>query len=115
MACLDDNLKGGEYLSNCYVKPTEGQGGCSNDAGMSSAIDRAARQRWCVREGEGPPVGSARKGQGPVDYILIRLIVSYIRVLKDAYYKTAMRGRQHQVREPAATLNEDAEGAFEWR
>lgn len=32
MACLDnDILKGGEYLSNCYVKATEGENGCSND------------------------------------------------------------------------------------
>ncbi|OEU09929.1 hypothetical protein FRACYDRAFT_271305 [Fragilariopsis cylindrus CCMP1102] len=32
MACLDKNiLKGGEYLSNCYVKATEGENGCSND------------------------------------------------------------------------------------
>mmetsp|Transcript_50282 Transcript_50282/g.58084 ORF Transcript_50282/g.58084 Transcript_50282/m.58084 type:complete len:420 (+) Transcript_50282:68-1327(+) len=32
MACLDNNiLKGGEYLSNCYVKATEGENGCSND------------------------------------------------------------------------------------
>ena len=32
MACLDTNiLKGGEYLSNCYVKATEGKNGCSND------------------------------------------------------------------------------------
>lgn len=32
MACLEDELlKGGEYLSNCYVKQTEGKDGCSND------------------------------------------------------------------------------------
>lgn len=38
MACLDDNLEGGEYLSNCYVKPTEGKDGCSNDAEMSARL-----------------------------------------------------------------------------
>merc|ERR1712238_323096 len=32
MACLDnEKLNGGEYLSNCYVKATEGKNGCSND------------------------------------------------------------------------------------
>jgi len=32
MACLDNEiLHGGEYLSNCYVKATEGKNGCSND------------------------------------------------------------------------------------
>lgn len=31
MACLDDDLKGGEYMSNCYVKESEGIDGCSND------------------------------------------------------------------------------------
>ena len=31
MACLDKTLKGGEYLSNCYVKESEGMDGCSND------------------------------------------------------------------------------------
>ena len=58
MACLDDNLKGGEYLSNCYVKPTEGQGGSERRGDERSALGLTARrQRWCVREGEGPPVG----------------------------------------------------------
>lgn len=32
MACLDDELGGGEYLSNCYVKPAEGKEGCANSA-----------------------------------------------------------------------------------
>jgi len=31
MACLDNDLQGGEYLSNCYVKETQGVDGCSND------------------------------------------------------------------------------------
>jgi len=31
MACLSQHLQGGEYLSNCYVKETEGVGRCSND------------------------------------------------------------------------------------
>jgi NAD(P)-dependent dehydrogenase (short-subunit alcohol dehydrogenase family) len=31
MACLDNDLKGGEYLSNCYVKDSQGIDGCSND------------------------------------------------------------------------------------
>lgn len=31
MACLDNDLKGGEYLSNCYVKESLGIDGCSND------------------------------------------------------------------------------------
>jgi len=31
MACLDNDLKGGEYMSNCYVKESEGIDGCSND------------------------------------------------------------------------------------
>lgn len=31
MACLDNHLKGGEYLSNCCVKESEGIDGCSND------------------------------------------------------------------------------------
>jgi len=31
MACLDNDLKGGEYLSNCYVKESQGIDGCSND------------------------------------------------------------------------------------
>ena len=32
MACLDNAvLKGGEYLSNCYVKESQGIDGCSND------------------------------------------------------------------------------------
>jgi len=31
MACLDNNLKGGEYMSNCYIKESEGIDGCSND------------------------------------------------------------------------------------
>lgn len=31
MACLDNELKGGEYLSNCCVKESEGVDGCSKD------------------------------------------------------------------------------------
>jgi NAD(P)-dependent dehydrogenase (short-subunit alcohol dehydrogenase family) len=31
MACLDNDLEGGEYMSNCYVKESEGVDGCSND------------------------------------------------------------------------------------
>lgn len=31
MACLANDLKGGEYLSNCYVKESEGIDGCSKD------------------------------------------------------------------------------------
>ena len=31
MACIDQDIPGGAYLSNCYVKETEGAGGCSND------------------------------------------------------------------------------------
>ena len=31
MACLDNELKGGEYLSNCCVKESQGKDGCSND------------------------------------------------------------------------------------
>ncbi len=31
MACLDESLEGGEYMSNCYVKESEGIDGCSND------------------------------------------------------------------------------------
>ena len=31
MACLDNDLKGGEYLSNCQVKESLGAGGCSTD------------------------------------------------------------------------------------
>lgn len=31
MACLDNDLKGGEYMSNCYVKESVGINGCSND------------------------------------------------------------------------------------
>lgn len=31
MACLDQQLQGGEYLSNCYVKESEGADQCSND------------------------------------------------------------------------------------
>lgn len=31
MACLNNDLKGGEYLSNCYVKESEGIDGCSKD------------------------------------------------------------------------------------
>jgi NAD(P)-dependent dehydrogenase (short-subunit alcohol dehydrogenase family) len=38
MACLDLSLKGGEYLSNCYVKPTEGVDGCSNDEAQWSRL-----------------------------------------------------------------------------
>jgi len=34
MACLDKTLKGGEYLSNCYVKESEGMDGCSNDEAL---------------------------------------------------------------------------------
>lgn len=30
MACLDDELEGGEYLSNCYAKPAAGQDDCAN-------------------------------------------------------------------------------------
>ena len=31
MACIDPDVPGGAYLSNCYVKPSEGKDGCSND------------------------------------------------------------------------------------
>lgn len=31
MAALDDEVPGGSYISNCYVKPSEGKDGCSND------------------------------------------------------------------------------------
>jgi len=31
MACLDNDLNGGEYLSNCYVKESRGIDGCSNN------------------------------------------------------------------------------------
>mmetsp|Transcript_35355 Transcript_35355/g.42206 ORF Transcript_35355/g.42206 Transcript_35355/m.42206 type:complete len:450 (+) Transcript_35355:151-1500(+) len=31
MACLDNDLNGGEYLSNCYVKESQGIDGCSNN------------------------------------------------------------------------------------
>jgi len=31
MACLDNDLEGGEYMSNCYVKESEGVDGCSKD------------------------------------------------------------------------------------
>lgn len=31
MACLDPHLQGGEYLSNCYIKESEGADQCSND------------------------------------------------------------------------------------
>lgn len=30
MACIDPDVPGGSYLSNCYVKPSEGADGCSN-------------------------------------------------------------------------------------
>ena len=30
MACIDPDVPGGSYLSNCYVKPSEGANGCSN-------------------------------------------------------------------------------------
>lgn len=31
MACIDEGVRGGSYLSNCEAKPSEGAGGCSND------------------------------------------------------------------------------------
>lgn len=31
MACIDQDIPGGSYLSNCLAKPTEGANGCSND------------------------------------------------------------------------------------
>lgn len=31
MACVDPDAVGGSYLSNCYVKPSEGRNGCSNE------------------------------------------------------------------------------------
>jgi len=34
MACLDNDLKGGEYLSNCCVKESRGVDGCSNNEGQ---------------------------------------------------------------------------------
>lgn len=33
MACVDPGVPGGSYLSNCYVKATEGVNGCSNQPG----------------------------------------------------------------------------------
>ena len=30
MACMADDVPGGAYLSNCYVKPSEGKDDCSN-------------------------------------------------------------------------------------
>ena len=30
MALLDPDVPGGSYLSNCYLKPSEGADGCSN-------------------------------------------------------------------------------------
>ena len=62
-----------------------------------------------VRTRRRRPASWPRKGQGPVDYILIILLVSYIRVLRHNYDE----GRQHRVREPAATLNEDVKAHFE--
>ena len=38
MACLDPDLEGGEYLSNCYAKPTEGVDGCSTDKSLWSKL-----------------------------------------------------------------------------
>jgi len=32
MACIDPDIPGGSYLSNCYVKPAEGKKGCANDS-----------------------------------------------------------------------------------
>eukprot|EP00929_Paragymnodinium_shiwhaense_P053683 TRINITY_DN26893_c0_g1_i1.p1 TRINITY_DN26893_c0_g1~~TRINITY_DN26893_c0_g1_i1.p1 ORF type:complete len:359 (+),score=65.41 TRINITY_DN26893_c0_g1_i1:101-1177(+) len=32
MACVDPDVPGGSYISNCYVKQTEGAGNCSNSA-----------------------------------------------------------------------------------
>jgi len=31
MACVDPDVPGGSYLSNCYVKPAEGKDGCANE------------------------------------------------------------------------------------
>ena len=49
MACIDDSLKGGEYLSNCYVKETEGVDGCSNDVALASRLWDMTAQH--VKEG----------------------------------------------------------------
>ena len=45
MACFDDALRGGEYLSNCYCKPTEGADGCSNDAAQWARL-------WALTEAQ---------------------------------------------------------------
>ena len=45
MACLDNDLEGGEYLSNCYVKASEGIDGCSKDEEQWKRLwDLTARQ-----------------------------------------------------------------------
>jgi len=38
MACLDQTIPGGSYLSNCCVKTTEGLNGCSNDEGQCNKL-----------------------------------------------------------------------------
>ena len=45
MACLDEGLEGGEYLSNCYAKDTEGKNGCSNDEAQWKKL-------WELTEGQ---------------------------------------------------------------
>ncbi len=44
MALIDPDVPGGSYLSNCYVKPAEGAGGCANEPGQWSRLWEVCEQ-----------------------------------------------------------------------
>uniref|UniRef100_A0A7S4EMM5 Ketoreductase (KR) domain-containing protein n=1 Tax=Pseudo-nitzschia australis TaxID=44445 RepID=A0A7S4EMM5_9STRA len=52
MACLDNDLKGGEYLSNCCVKETTGKDGCSNDEGQWKRLWEVTEKQVADKEYE---------------------------------------------------------------
>eukprot|EP00536_Pseudo-nitzschia_multiseries_P003708 jgi/Psemu1/64277/estExt_Genemark1.C_580059 len=52
MACLDNDLKGGEYLSNCCVKEARGKDGCSNDEAQWKRLWELTEQQVEAKEYE---------------------------------------------------------------
>lgn len=52
MACIDEDVPGGSYLSNCYVKPTEGADGCSNNSAEWAKLWKLCEQ--CVEDDRYP-------------------------------------------------------------
>lgn len=52
MACIDKDVAGGSYLSNCHVKQSEGVNGCSNDPVQWVKLWELCEK--CVREARFP-------------------------------------------------------------